>query len=211
LFHAEQLVCVLADPKPRNQELILFFSLDIRQEVAKGVYMSTQFNSGATAGKVTIHLLDAARGHSVQTWKFDGRSLLRFGRSEENDVVLTDPSVSRFHTELHFRGPSWELINLGKNGTLIAGKRISQGSIQDQTQVRLGNAGPLLQFNQCDVALNMENTLTGDLLMSLGPLIQIDEAQKDLQVQGIVESPFFQRIEDISKRLRNQSPKLPEP
>lgn len=173
--------------------------------------MSTQFGSGATPGKVTVHLLDAARGQSVQTWKFDGQSLLRIGRSEENDVVLTDPSVSRFHTELRFQSPFWELINLGKNGTLIGGKRMSQGPIQDRTQFRLGNAGPLLQFNQCEVASSMENTLTGDILMSLAPVIQIDEAQKNLQVRGIVESPYFQRIEEISKRLRNQNSKLPEP
>jgi len=172
--------------------------------------MSSELSPEITSGKVTVHLLDKATEHSIQIWKFDSRSLIRIGRAEENDVVLADPSVSRFHAELRFRSHFWELINLGKNGTLMAGKKTSQGPIQDRTLFRLGAAGPLLQFHQSDVVSDMENTLTGDLLMSLNPLIRIDEAQKDLQVQGIVESQYFQRLEQISKKLRNQNLKLPE-
>jgi serine/threonine protein kinase, bacterial len=58
-------------------------------------------------GKISLHLLDSAKGQAVQTWKFEGQSLVRIGRSEENHVVIPDPSVSRFHAELRYLADSW--------------------------------------------------------------------------------------------------------
>src|SRR5580765_6614430 len=54
------------------------------------------------------------------------RDVLVIGRSETNDIALTDdPSVSRGHAILERLPSGWEIRDLGsRNGTLVNGKRI---------------------------------------------------------------------------------------
>lgn len=67
--------------------------------------------------------------------------LIKIGRSQDNDVVLTHPSISRQHAEL-FSDPMGNvfLTDLDSaNGTFVNGRRIS-GSVQLQPSdlVKLG-------------------------------------------------------------------------
>jgi len=74
-------------------------------------------------------------------------------------VLISDPSVSRFHAEFQFNGKEWELANLGKNGTLVFGRAITRSRIDEQTLFRLGTAGPLLRFQRSDVRLTASTRL----------------------------------------------------
>ena len=171
--------------------------------------MSDSMTAGMP-GKTSIHLLDSVTGQSIQSWRFQGRLLIRIGRSEENHIVITDPSVSRFHAELQYQGESWQVVNLGKNGILVGGRSVSQAQIEDRTTFRLGSAGPLLRFGWCEVAFDELNTITGGSLLP-GPSIKIDEAQKDLQVREIAESEYFQQLQRISQKLRSRPVKRKYP
>jgi pSer/pThr/pTyr-binding forkhead associated (FHA) protein len=152
---------------------------------------------------VSLHLVNPDTGHPVQTWRFETQRSVRIGRAEGNDVVITDPSVSRFHAELQFNGSAWELVNLGKNGTIISSHSISRVRIDEQTLFRLGTGGPLLRFEHSGVALDCQNTITGTVAPPQS--IQIDESQKDSQVRAIVESEYFQHLQGISSKLRKRS------
>jgi len=44
---------------------------------------------------------------------------ISFGRSSECDVVLSDPTVSRVHAEIHHRNMDYFLLDLSKNGTRL--------------------------------------------------------------------------------------------
>lgn len=110
---------------------------------------------------VCLHLINPDTGHPIQTWQFETQSSVRIGRAEGNDVVISDPSVSRFHAELQFNGKEWELANLGKNGTLVFGRAITRSRIDEQTLFGLGTAGPLLRFQRSDVAFDSLNTCSG--------------------------------------------------
>lgn len=167
--------------------------------------MSDSISAGLP-GKANIHLLDSATGQSIQIWRFEGRLLIRIGRSEENHIVITDPSVSRFHAELQYQGEYWQVVNFGKNGILVGGKSVSQARIEDQATFRLGSAGPLFRFGWCEATFDELNTITGGSLLP-GPSIKIDEAQKDLQVREIAESEYFQQLQRISQKLRSQTSK----
>ena len=80
-----------------------------------------------------------ALGHAV------GR--LRIGRAADNDVVLTDLTVSRHHAELlgdATRG--WEVIDLGSaNGTFVAGQRVSRGPVKEGDRISFGSRGLVLR------------------------------------------------------------------
>lgn len=96
---------------------------------------------------ITLSLLHPLNKTPVQHWTFEEESVIRIGRSTENDVVLYSAVVSRHHVELRKTGPSWEIVNLGTNGTYLEGKRVSQVPAQDGTIIRLARSGPNIQIN----------------------------------------------------------------
>ena len=152
---------------------------------------------------VSLHLVNPDTGHPIQTWLFETQRSVRIGRADGNDVVIPDPSVSRFHAELQFNGSDWELVNLGKNGTLVSSHSISRVRMDEQTLFRLGTGGPLLRFEHSAVDFDCLDTITGTVAPPQS--IQIDESRKDSQVRAIVESEYFQHLQDISSKLRKRS------
>ena len=138
--------------------------------------MSDSISAGKP-GKIHIHLLDSSTGQSIQSWRFEGLLLIRIGRSEENQIVITDPSVSRFHAELLYQGESWQVINLGKNGILIGGKSVSQARLEDHMTFRLGSSGPLFRFGWREVKFEEMNTISGVSFVP-SPVIKIDEGSE---------------------------------
>ena len=76
---------------------------------------------------VTLYLLHPPETTPLQQWQFEDESAIRIGRAPDNDVVLADPLVSRYHLELRKKdfstqSDSWQLINQGTNGTFIDGR-----------------------------------------------------------------------------------------
>lgn len=170
----------------------------------------TDSAAAGTSGKTTLHLLDSATGRSVHSWTFDDVPVIRIGRSGENQVVVADPSVSRFHAELRYDGTRWEVVNLGRNGVFVAGRNVPQAGIDGQGTFRLGSAGPRFRFETLLAEFESMNTMMGTAPRS-GPAIAIDEAQKDQQVQEIAESEYFQHLQRVSRDLRRQAGGRVEP
>ncbi len=71
---------------------------------------------------------------------------LRVGRSPDNDVVLDDLLVSRYHAELHQIEGQWQIVDLSSaNGTYVHGQRISQATTVGPDSV-IGIGCSLLQL-----------------------------------------------------------------
>lgn len=96
---------------------------------------------------ITLSLLHPLNKTPVQHWTFEEESVIRIGRSTENDVVLYSAVVSRHHVELRKTVSGWEIVNLGTNGTYLDGKRVSQVAAQNGTVIRLARSGPNIQIN----------------------------------------------------------------
>ncbi len=94
---------------------------------------------------IILSLLHPIKQVPVQVWTFTHESVIRIGRSTDNQVVLYSAVVSRRHVELRRVGLEWEVINLGTNGTYLNGKRISQTQIADGAVIRLARSGPNIQ------------------------------------------------------------------
>jgi serine/threonine-protein kinase len=94
---------------------------------------------------VTLTLLNSQMNILQQQWHFEDKSIIRIGRSSDNDVVLTDTLVSRHHLELRLinhPSDSWQLINHGTNGTFLNGILISQSLITDGSLLQLAREAP---------------------------------------------------------------------
>lgn len=64
----------------------------------------------------------------------------RIGRSDESDIVLNDPSISRAHAVLEVTGGRATLRDLeSTNGTFLNGRRIQAERLRDGDELQLGN------------------------------------------------------------------------
>jgi transcriptional regulator with GAF, ATPase, and Fis domain len=68
------------------------------------------------------------------------RGTLRVGASRDNDLVLTDPSVSRRHFQVHLRAGAIQVEDLGStNGTTVDGVRVLAAILAPGSLVQIGN------------------------------------------------------------------------
>ena len=101
---------------------------------------------------VTLSLLQPGQNTALKEWKFlDETLIIRIGRSPDNDVILTEPLVSRHHLELRKTNSlpdirAWQAINQGTNGTFVDGILIAQSAITDGCLLQLAKGGPMLKF-----------------------------------------------------------------
>jgi pSer/pThr/pTyr-binding forkhead associated (FHA) protein len=163
-----------------------------------------------------VHLLDSTQGHSLQTWRFLGRNLITIGRSDENDIALADPHVSRAHARLVYEEGVWTLSSTGRHGTLVDDRLVSEYTMRHGTIFRLGAAGPTLrfdtQFSETRRSETMDN-IDFDML----DILEIDEIRKQQEVDQIIENSLFQQLQGESRRRRateessgNQAPVVGE-
>ncbi|MDQ3981319.1 MAG: DUF3662 and FHA domain-containing protein [Actinomycetota bacterium] len=62
------------------------------------------------------------------------------GRMSTNDVVLSDPNVSRRHAELRRNGDRWMLVDLGStNGTTVNGKLAREHELEHGDRLMFGS------------------------------------------------------------------------
>ena len=65
---------------------------------------------------------------------------IRIGRAPDNDVVVDDILVSRYHAELLASAAGFEILDLGShNGTFVDGRRIDRAVVDDTNIIGLGH------------------------------------------------------------------------
>lgn len=96
---------------------------------------------------ITLYLLHPVHKTPVQNWTFEQDSVIRIGRSADNDVVLYSAVVSRHHVEIHRTDLGWHLTNMGTNGTYLDGRRIPEIAVSNGLVIRLARSGPIIQIH----------------------------------------------------------------
>jgi Protein of unknown function (DUF3662)/FHA domain len=121
---------------------------------AEHVRVAMRSSDGVPLGAVDVTVLDERPQSQAALRRFrlrmvkgvpaygvylvDGRA--QVGRSEESDVFLVDPSVSRAHAMVETSGAAPLVRDLGStNGTFVNGKRIDSCRLQDGDELRFGN------------------------------------------------------------------------
>jgi pSer/pThr/pTyr-binding forkhead associated (FHA) protein len=113
---------------------------------------------------ITLTLLHPIQSVPVQSWCFESESVVRIGRSNDNDVIIYSAVVSRHHVELWNYPDGWEIINFGANGTYVDDKSIAQAFVTDGMTIRLGNSGPKIR-----ILVGVTNLEPGKVTMPLKP------------------------------------------
>ncbi len=66
---------------------------------------------------------------------------LRIGRNSDNDVVVSDLSVSRYHAELRKTGRGYEIVDLAShNGTFVNGQWVTAAPVTERDIISIGPA-----------------------------------------------------------------------
>ena len=67
---------------------------------------------------------------------------LRIGRTSDNDLVLSDLSISRHHAELRKTGDGkYQIVDLGShNGTFVNGQQVTSATVTEKDIVGIGHA-----------------------------------------------------------------------
>ncbi|MDP1588001.1 MAG: FHA domain-containing protein, partial [Prosthecobacter sp.] len=65
---------------------------------------------------------------------------MSIGRADDNQLIITDDSISSHHGELAFDGSSWTFTDLGStNGTKVGGARVENIALVSGSPFQLGN------------------------------------------------------------------------
>jgi hypothetical protein len=87
------------------------------------------------AGHEDAFLLVAEDGRELRV----GEQPLKLGRARDNDFVIRDVRVSRYHAVIEPASNGWVVRDLeSTNGTFVDGKRINQIAIAAPTEISLG-------------------------------------------------------------------------
>ena len=84
------------------------------------------------------------------------------GRAVDNDLVITHPSISAHHTELHFDGQQYLLRDLSSsNGTFVNGVRITSATLEDGDIVHLGPVALEFRDGQLQIRVDYDSEPDG--------------------------------------------------
>jgi RsiW-degrading membrane proteinase PrsW (M82 family) len=82
-----------------------------------------------------------------QSHTFEPGQTVRIGRSTDNDIVVTDPTVSRQHAQLTWGPSGWLFENLGLARTYRFGQNVTQVLVSQPTELSLASPhGPVVQI-----------------------------------------------------------------
>lgn len=108
------------------------------------------------------------------------RKITRIGKKEDNDLCLDDPTVSRYHAEIHFTADSYLLKDLqSTNGTLINGTKVREAFLTPGDVVSVGNSN--IEFQTFDESVKIEPSASTAFGQAVG------KNRKLRQIFGILE------------------------
>lgn len=162
--------------------------------------------ASSPAGAITVELLDSATGQSQQSWRFSGVSRVQLGRSRENDVVVSNPYVSRAHAYLEFHDGRWTAIAISSQQLVSGGRRVQSIDLIPGTIFQLGPHGANLRFGveSLDEPLRSGFDFSGTLAFEgpEQPELKLDLDQLSREVTAIVEGDFFAALSANVNKLR---------
>ena len=153
---------------------------------------------------ITLHLLDSAQGHPVQTWRFRDKTAITLGRQDDSDVVIADAHVSRGHAKLVWQDGDWTLISTGRHGTLVNDRLVAETQLGRETVFRLGANGPMLRFES-----GMRESRPSETIDSIQPdliaMLEIDRDRQQQEADDIAGNSLFKELQERVRRTKLNS------
>ena len=153
-YVAEQAERLDARPVDRWQiHLVADEQVPLGRVVVRSAMVDIPAEPGSSAAEGTTRL--AALGPSLpvaalivgeQRYRLGG-PVIRIGRALDNDIVLADERVSRYHASIRLEDGRYRLIDLAStNGTYIGGQRVSEALLDHGDEISFG--GLVVRFEQ---------------------------------------------------------------
>jgi len=80
-------------------------------------------------------------------YRFEQNQVIRIGRSTDNDVVVSHPTVSRQHARLAYGPDGWVFEGLGRAGTFQHGSAVTRVLLHEPVELALASPhGPVIQL-----------------------------------------------------------------
>ncbi|MBX3230570.1 MAG: sigma 54-interacting transcriptional regulator [Labilithrix sp.] len=131
-------------------------------------------SAATTSTRLVFHVVREAGIEVSRTFVAPG-DVIRIGANETNDVVLADPTVSRFHARIERTPRSWRLVDQeSMNGTRVDGVTMRDGDLPlPQCKLELGDS--LIVVGEEDAAVptkieTLDQASFGDLYGSSLPM-----------------------------------------
>ncbi len=150
---------------------------------------------------VTVHLLDSAQGHPVQTWRFSDKPAILIGRGDDSDVVIADAHVSRLHVKLLWQDDSWTLVSAGRHGTLVNDRLVAETQLGPKTTFRLGANGPTLRFERGATESRPSETIDS-IQPDLIAMLEIDRDRQQQEADEIAAHSLFRELQDRVRQAK---------
>jgi hypothetical protein len=137
---AEWAVQLASDGRVRPRSVVVHARMaDVPQDGAKGrrpIAEGTELIDEAEVASGTLSAeLETEDG---QRHAVDG-TIMKLGRALENDVVIPDSRVSRFHAEIRRDGGRLVVYDLDStNGTFVGGRSVQKHTLKDGDEISLG-------------------------------------------------------------------------
>jgi pSer/pThr/pTyr-binding forkhead associated (FHA) protein len=163
----------------------------------------TNHSEADNAPSVYIQLLDSSQGRPVQVWHFEDLSTITIGRLEENDICIADHQVSRLHARLTRQDGKWTLISVGRNGTVVNDRLVSEVELSDKSVFRLGTDGPTLRFHLSKTDIGRSETVS-NFDANMITMLAVDETRKQEEVDQITANSLFKDLLEKTQELKTR-------
>jgi len=88
-----------------------------------------------------------------QRYSFEQDQTIRIGRSTDNDVIVSDPTVSRQHARLAWSPDGWVFEGLGRAGTFLRGGAVTRLLVAEPVELTLASPhGPVVRLEPSEPA-----------------------------------------------------------
>jgi FHA domain len=134
----------------RNRDMGTMEAGDGRNTIlaGNGVKRPTELNGD---GAVKANVMGLHGDLAGKRFVIDGAPV-RFGRGEDNDIVIADPSVSRVHAELRQEADGYVIVDRGSsNGTWVNGAAITTHRLRPGDEIMI--AGQRFRFEPSDTTI----------------------------------------------------------
>lgn len=123
------------EPPPGERATVVLQKSDVR--LISGDEVTT--SHGMFGRRLPARLVaQGIEGESAAVFELD-RPVMTIGRSESNDIVLPDRSVSKHHAQLVQDGDGWRLIDLkSTNGTRVNGEKAEEQRLNPGDEIQFG-------------------------------------------------------------------------
>jgi pSer/pThr/pTyr-binding forkhead associated (FHA) protein len=121
---------------------------------------------------IALQLLFPNESNPQQNWLFKTESVIRIGRSTDNQIVLDSSAISEYHAMLWGYANEWKIVNLSCNGTYLNEKPITHALLRNCAVIRLAASGPQIRFQYLGT-----DSLELDSLERIPPLPQTQKPE----------------------------------